>query len=70
MCFNNITIFNQLIIYMITLCIAVQLYRRSMRLTMGKHTHQKKKELLFMIILDRPQVPSGGNNDDDLDDII
>ena len=57
---------------MITLCIAVQLYRRSMRLTMGKHTcnHQKKKELLFMIILDRPQVPSGGNNDDDLDDII
>ena len=55
---------------MITLCIAVQLYRRSMRLTMGKHTHQKKKELLFMIILDRLQVPSGGNNDDDLDDII
>ena len=40
---------------MIVLCRAVQPYRRLMRLTMVKHTHQKKqkkKDLLFMIIID------------------
>lgn len=35
---------------------------------MGKHTHQKKKELLFMIVIDQPQVPSDGANDGNLDD--
>jgi hypothetical protein len=40
---------------MIALCKAVQPYRLSMRLTMTRHSHQKKqkkKELLFMIIID------------------
>ena len=44
----------------------------SMRLTVVKHTHQKKqkkKELLFMIIIDQLPVPSGGDNDGDLEDL-
>ena len=57
---------------MIVLCRAVQPYRRLMRLTMVKHTHQKKqkkKDLLFMIIIDQLPVPSGGDNDGDLEDL-
>lgn len=57
---------------MIVLCRAVQPYRRLVRLTMVKHTHQKKqkkKELLFMIIIDQLPVPSGGDNDGDLEDL-
>ena len=57
---------------MIALCKAVQPYRLSMRLTMTRHSHQKKqkkKELLFMIIIDQLPVPSGGDNDGDLEDL-
>ena len=57
---------------MIVLCRALQPYRRLVRLTMVKHTHQKKqkkKELLFMIIIDQLPVPSGGDNDGDLEDL-
>ena len=57
---------------MIVLCRAVQPYRRLVCLTMVKHTHQKKqkkKELLFMIIIDQLPVPSGGDNDGDLEDL-
>ena len=57
---------------MIVLCRAVQPYRRLVRLTMVKHTHQKKqkkKELAFMIIIDQLPVPSGGDNDGDLEDL-
>ena len=52
---------------MIVLCRAVQPYRRLVCLTMVKHTHQKKqkkKELLFMIIIDQLPVPSGGDLED------
>jgi hypothetical protein len=55
---------------MIVLCRAVQPYRHLVRLTMVKHTHQKKQkknELLFMIIIDQLPVPSGGDNDGDLE---
>ena len=57
---------------MIVLCRALQPYRRLVRLTMVKHIHQKKqkkKELLFMIIIDQLPVPSGGDNDGDLEDL-